>query len=374
MEDTNTYGSQLDAEKLITFLEYAFHRNDELSLSGKKGTPICIWGTHGLGKTHIVTEIAKEKGWHLSYCAPAQFEEMGDLHGLPEIDDPDPDVHGDERTVYRPPDWVPKVEGPGILLLDDLNRADDRILRGLMQLLQNFELFSWHLPKRWMIVATANPEGGEYSVTPMDDAMLTRLLHVTLKFDPKAWAKWALSTGVDPRGVNFILTYPETVSGKRTTPRTLSQFFDQIQGIEDWKNNTDLIEIFANSSLDPETTTSFLSYLQDDMHKLISPEEILDGDPDEVINKIQDAAGSKENRRTDRLTAIFNRLLIYLTDKSFQAKPHHKDQIRNLFKIGEIPADIKMGFYSELQKKAREQVREVFRDKEIAQMILNKFL
>ena len=52
-----------------------------------------------------------------------------------------------------------KDEGPGILLLDDINRADDRILRGCMQLLQNFELTSWKLPPKWQIVATANPEG-----------------------------------------------------------------------------------------------------------------------------------------------------------------------------------------------------------------------
>ena len=70
---------------------------------------------------------------------------MGDLHGLPVRLDPNPDVQGDESTVYMPPDWVPKEddEGPGILLLDDLNRADDRILRGLMQLIQEFEMFSW---------------------------------------------------------------------------------------------------------------------------------------------------------------------------------------------------------------------------------------
>ena len=41
----------------------------------------------------------------------------------------------DEATVFAPPAWVPTADGPGILLLDDVNRADDRILRGLMQLL-----------------------------------------------------------------------------------------------------------------------------------------------------------------------------------------------------------------------------------------------
>ena len=72
---------------------------------------------------------------------------MGDLHGMPNVVDPDETISGDEYTVYSPPDWVPREDGPGILLLDDINRADDRILRGCMQLLQNFELTSWKLPQ-----------------------------------------------------------------------------------------------------------------------------------------------------------------------------------------------------------------------------------
>ena len=119
---------------------------------------------------------------------------MGDLHGMPEKYDPTPEDNrsGDEETIF-PPHWVPKEDGPGLLLLDDFNRADDRILRGIMQLLQNFELTSWKLPPKWQIVATANPEGGDYSVTPLDDAMLTRMIHATLDFDPKSWAIWAES-------------------------------------------------------------------------------------------------------------------------------------------------------------------------------------
>ena len=206
------YGEKVNANHLKRILDHIFLRNDAIAETGSRGTPICIWGTHGLGKTHIVTDFARERNWKFAYCAPAQFEEMGDLHGMPVTMDPDPNVVGDERTVYLPPDWVPTEEGPGILLLDDINRADDRILRGCMQLLQNFELFSWHLPKRWQIVATANPEGGDYSVTPMDDVMLTRMLHATLKFDPRIWAEWAAGAGVDPRGIAFVLTYPEAVS------------------------------------------------------------------------------------------------------------------------------------------------------------------
>ena len=136
---------------------------------------------------------------------------MGDLNGLPVLTD-------DGRTAFAPPAWVPAAVGPGILLIDDINRADDRILRGLMQLLSEFRLSSWALPSSWQIVATANPEGGEYSVTPMDDAIRSRMMHVTLAFDAAAWAAWAGRNGIDERGIDFVLAYPEIVSGRRTTP------------------------------------------------------------------------------------------------------------------------------------------------------------
>ena len=254
------YGKKGNSKELREILSHIFNRNNELSELEKKGTPICIWGTHGLGKTQIIRDYALEKKWKFSYIAPAQFEEMGDLHGMPTVVDPDGNIVGDEYTVYSPPDWVPREEGPGILLLDDINRADDRILRGCMQLLQNFELTSWKLPPKWQIVATANPEGGDYSVTPMDSAMLTRMLHATLKFDAKIWAEWAYKANVDKRGISFVLTYPELVNSERTTPRSLTQFFEQIASIENLKENIQLVEALALSSLDEIAVSTFISF------------------------------------------------------------------------------------------------------------------
>ena len=118
---------------------------------------------------------------------------------------------------------------PVLLKADDLNRAEDRI-SGMMQPLQNFELFaSWRLPPKWQIVCTANPEGGDYSITYMDGAMLTRMLHFTMKFEPAPWAEWAKRKGVRKESINFVLSYPEILQGRRTTPRSLTQFFWQIQ-------------------------------------------------------------------------------------------------------------------------------------------------
>ena len=106
------YGEKVNATDLKGILEHIFLRNDEIGDEGQRGSPVCIWGTHGLGKTQIVSDFAKERKWNFAYCAPAQFEEMGDLHGMPEVVDPDKNKIGDEYTVYSPPEWVPTAKGP----------------------------------------------------------------------------------------------------------------------------------------------------------------------------------------------------------------------------------------------------------------------
>lgn len=80
----------------------------------------------------------------------AQIEEMGDVLGYPveeikiykdgeekwikavdslinKFMDRGWDTDGEQRTIYAPPSWVPRTEQPGVLLLDDANRASQRI-------------------------------------------------------------------------------------------------------------------------------------------------------------------------------------------------------------------------------------------------------
>ena len=366
------YGAKLDSIHLRKALDHIFKTNLSLQSQGKRGTPVCIWGTHGLGKTMIVQEFAHENKWQLAYCAPAQFEEMGDLHGIPFQVDPDENILGDEYTAFAPPDWVPKQDGPGILLLDDINRADDRILRGLMQLLQNFEMFSWALPPKWQIVATANPEGGDYSVTPMDDAMLTRLIHLTMVFDPKAWARWAYEYGVDSRGIDFVLTYPEVVTGKRSTPRSLVQFFEQIQKIPDLKTQTDLISTLALSALDDVTAGTFLGFINDNLEYLISTEEILDAKDFKAVSKRIKALGDTGDggKRVDRLATICTRLYLTMTDENYQARPTHYENLVSFMTLKSLPNDLRMSLHSDLMKHGSEKVKKMLRDKRLAKLLL----
>ena len=352
MNQSGCYGAQINGEQLTEFLDKFLESNLVLeSTTGRRPTPLCIWGTHGLGKTEIAMELAKKKQWKLAYCAPAQFEEMGDLHGLPFKFDPDPNVIGDERTVYMTPEWVPKDEGPGILLLDDINRADDRILRGTMQLLQNFEMFSWALPPKWQIIVTANPDSGDYSVTSMDDAIITRMIHLTLNFDAKIWAEWALQFGIDERGVNFVLTYPEMVTLKRTTPRTLVHFFGQLSQIKDLKQDIFIVEILAKGCLDETTANAFINYVDELLSKIPSTEAFLNEvNLKEIDATILKLIKTENGIRLDTINTLLTRVIFKLKSKEFVPTPATLKVIEHILMHQEIPMDLRYGFHVDINK------------------------
>lgn len=265
-------GVSMGRDDLFRFLTHVHRMDYAEKRFSRMIRPVCIWGQAGIGKTEIVMDYARSRGWDFAYCAPAQFEEMGDFHGMPVVEE--------GRTTYARPTWVPISQGrPGILLLDDFNRADDRILKGLMQLFQNHGLMSWNMPADWHIVCTANPDKSDYSVTRLDEAMTTRMLHVTLEFDHRAWADWALDSGIDSRGVDFVLTYPETALGRLTNPRTLTTFFRHTAGIADLSGQQRLVEAVGSSLLDRETVTAFINYIRKDMLSIPAADALLDAYP-----------------------------------------------------------------------------------------------
>ena len=92
----------------------------------------------------------------------------------------------------------------------------------------------------------------------MDGAMITRMLHVSLKFD-EVWAEWAETAGwMHEESPCFDLS--RIGQCRKNTPRSLSHF-SQIQNIEDLKANIAIVEA-ALSSLDEITVTSFISFIQ----------------------------------------------------------------------------------------------------------------
>lgn len=333
-------------------------------------TPVCIWGTHGIGKTELVRELAAERNIPLVYIAPAQFEEMGDLIGMPHLENGElPRV----VTGFAPPSWTPVADGPGILLLDDFNRADDRILRGIMQLLQFYELVSWTLPQGWLIVLTANPDGGDYSVTTLDDAMLTRMLHVTMTFDVHAWVRWAERNGVDSRGIHFVLAYPELLNGRRTTPRSLVQFFNAMLPFECLQDHLPLLKMLGEATLDKETIEAFVQFVHMKLDRLPGPAEILEtADFDAVEQRIRRLVRDGDTRRMDMLSLLVSRINNYLLSQKNVTNETALENLKRFILSDELPNDLRLAMAQELTRSKRPELVSLYNAPEIGKLLLEK--
>lgn len=355
-------GPGVHAAELVQFLKQAFADNERMETQGLPKTPVCIWGKHGIGKTEIVRTFAQEKGYHLACLAPAQIEEMGDLLGMPSI------MEG--CTVFNPPRWAPSQPGPGILLLDDINRADDRILRGLMPLLQDGALLSWALPPRWHIVLTANPDTGHYSVTTLDDAMMTRMAHVTLEFDLQTWVKWATAAQIDTRGIHFVLAHPETITGKRTTARTLTRFFRLLGGIPDLRAEINMTRLWAEALLDAETAQAFVQFIHAGGDRLPAPDIVLSASNfDEAVAMPLYTIVKGPPLRTDILSVVCTRLAVHVGQ--LNKLPDASQRNLKLFLLMEyLPPALRFALARDLAASSLAGVQAVLSDPEVAARVV----
>ena len=393
-----SFGITANAEKVKDFVKTVIKSNQRYEkwnidnkerfkggdLSPRKKTPICIWGPHGIGKTQLLKTLAEEltseenrsqdERWLFTDVAPAQFEEMGDLLGMPAIDPGVLDDPSDDKTIMVPPEWTPfKIEqaryeetgknGPGIFLIDDMNRADIRIISGIMQLLQDYQLASWAMPEGWHMVLTANPPGGEYIVRELDDAMMTRMMHIEMRYDEKVWARWAEKQGIDPRGISFVLGYPELMTGKRTTPRTLVQFFNAIEHIGDLKSkeNIEIVNAIGKSCLDQTTVAEFMQFMRSDWTKIIQPNDILDTKAFKDIEKRMKAlvapASGKSVKRVDIANIITQRLINKLITMQDAFTKTQKENVAKYLALDYIPLDLRVAAGKDLYKSAMKTMK-----------------
>lgn len=252
-------------------------------------------------------------------------------------------------TQYAPPSWVPTEEKPGVLLFDDGNRASQRILKGLMQLVQDYRTISWSLPKGWTIVFTGNPDNRFNQVTSMDTAQLSRMKFITLIPDAVEWSVWAENNGIDKRLISFILRYPEMMIGaERTNPRSLAEFgralrrFPTLDG-DNYKRC--LIEAYA--SLDNTTVETMMVFFQRSVELVIEPKDILEdyeNNGKEQLHKLM----NKSEPRIDIVNVINDRLYAYLVSENYKFEEKHVSNIQKWILDENLPKDTAYAFVRRL--------------------------
>ena len=258
---------------------------------GGRAKPIFIYGAPGIGKTQIVGQAADKAGVDMINL-DLQFMSPEDFVGIPKVVDIEEPEYEEGRlksvgkgvTRSNPPAVLPVDNGPqgkgGFIFMDEMNRANPRVLNAMMQFVQMGRVGGYQLPDKWVIVAAGNrPEDvtGAGSVAEFDFAMADRFNIVNFVPDPKKWAEWAKGKGkFQEEIVNFVERNPELFhyldneknALKFPTPRSWTDgalaLQDEIEdsGSSSWKEiPTDTIyNIFADS-IGPAAAGKLKAYL-----------------------------------------------------------------------------------------------------------------
>lgn len=155
----------------------------EARRQGRMINPI-FTGEAGLGKSEITQAWVKKQRERNSKFGfidlRIAYMEAPDFIGFPSEAK---DENGLDRTKHLLPDFWP-TSGEGLILLEEPNRGTTGVMNCLMQMLTDFKVHNYEIPKGWMIAACVNPDSAEYDVNTMDAALKDRFVEFEVEYDP----------------------------------------------------------------------------------------------------------------------------------------------------------------------------------------------
>jgi MoxR-like ATPase len=162
-----------------------------------------LWGTRGVGKSSIVRQVATHFGVPLVDLRLTTIEPV-DLRGAIYADD----VRG--QTVWFPPEFLPTPQQPdGILFLDELTAADQRLQISAYSLILDRRVGHYHLPDGWQVIAAGNASFHGAVSHDMGTALADRMFHFNVQSVIDAFLSYAISRGFAPEVMAYLKIRPD---------------------------------------------------------------------------------------------------------------------------------------------------------------------
>lgn len=179
---------------------------DQVILGFRHKIPLAFVGPAGIGKTSIVQqacdELSKELGVKVEnriFMLSQKLPE--DVSGIPyPVDDP---ATGEKVVQMLRLSELPR-KGHGILFFDEMNQADQSVLRAVFQLINERRIGDYYLPDGYSIVACMNPDDENYGTGSPSPALRRRLSWMEVLFDAMAFLDYATKNDWDETLVNFL--------------------------------------------------------------------------------------------------------------------------------------------------------------------------
>ncbi|SMB84498.1 ATP-binding protein [Deinococcus hopiensis] len=154
-----------------------------------------IWGPPGVGKSSIVSQVARELGLEFTDVRLSQLAPT-DLRGLP--------VAENGVSRWFPPEFLPR-SGRGVLFLDELNMAPPTMQGMAQQLILDRRVGSYALPDGWFVWAAGNRKEDRASVFDMPAPLANRFVHLEVRPDFAAWRAYAHAARIHPHVIAFLM-------------------------------------------------------------------------------------------------------------------------------------------------------------------------
>jgi hypothetical protein len=162
-----------------------------------------LWGPRGVGKSSIVQQVAAHFGVPLVDLRLTTIEPV-DIRGAIYADDVQ------QRTVWFPPEFLPGPEQPaGILFLDELTAADQRLQISAYSLILDRRVGHYRLPDGWQVVAAGNASFHGAVSHDMGTALADRMFHFNVQAVIEAFVAYALAHGLAPEVMAFLQVRPD---------------------------------------------------------------------------------------------------------------------------------------------------------------------
>lgn len=162
-----------------------------------------LWGTRGVGKSSIVRQIAEHYGVPLVDLRLTTIEPV-DIRGAIYADD----TQG--KTVWFPPEFLPSADQPeGILFLDELTAADQRLQISAYSLILDRRVGNYRLPEGWQVIAAGNASFHGAVSHDMGTALADRMFHFNVQTAIDAFLEYALRMGLAPEVMAYLKVRPD---------------------------------------------------------------------------------------------------------------------------------------------------------------------
>ena len=221
-------------------------------------------GTHGIGKSMLFAQSAKKMRIDI-ISRDLSLLEPPDLIGLPKTKG--------ERTIYLPPAFLPH-DGRGLLVFEELNRAEPHMRAPVLQLCTARTLNDYTLPPGWLPMAAINPAEGGHEVDELDPALLSRFARVNVVADQKKWLEWARHNGVHQAVIDYIADDKSALVTAEANPRAWKYVSDVLLAAKKQETSPATLRAIVLGLVGCERGDAFLGTLKN-TDRPLSPEQVL---------------------------------------------------------------------------------------------------